>query len=105
MNQKERRAVARVDIDIRATLDTGASRSNCRLLNMCERGFLIEASDELPIGGSIALAVPLPPGPLIHCTVQIRHVNKGRLGALVMEISEDHRQRCLSYLAERRAAR
>jgi hypothetical protein len=94
-----------VDIDIRATLDKGSSRSNCRLLNMCEKGFLIEADGELPIGGSIALAVPLPPGGPIHCTVQIRHVNKGRLGALVMEISDDDRQRCLAYLGERRALR
>ena len=102
---KERRAAARVDIDINATLIRGETRTPCRLLNMCEKGFLIEADDELPLGGSIALAVPLPPGPVIHCTVQIRHVNRGRLGALVIEMSDADRERVLAYLKERRAQR
>ena len=105
MNPKERRTAARVDIDIQATLVSGETRSPCRLLNMCEKGFLIEADDELPHGGSLGLAVPLPPGPLIQCTVQVRHVNKGRLGALVIGISDDDRQRCCAYLAERRGGR
>ena len=83
----------------------GESRSDCRLLNMCEKGFLIEAEDALPVGGSMALAVPLPPDALIHCTVQIRHVNRQRLGALVIEISDDDRQRCDAYLTARRAQR
>jgi hypothetical protein len=72
---------------------------------MCEKGFLIESDDDLPLGGSIALVAPLPPGPDIHCTVQIRHVNKGRLGALVTEISDADRERCQAYLKERRASR
>ena len=105
MNQRERRVALRVDIDIMATLGTGESRSACRLLNMCEKGFLIEADDALPVGGNMALAVPLPPGALIHCIVEIRHVNKRRLGALVIEISDDDRQRCQAYLIERRALR
>ena len=93
-----------MDIDIRATLGTGERRSACRVLNMCEKGFLIEAEDALPVGGSIALAVPLAPDAVIRCTVQIRHVNRRRLGALVIEISDDDRQRCQAYLTARRAA-
>ena len=105
MNPRERRVALRVDIDIRAILGTGERQSACRLLNMCEKGFLIEAEDALPVGGSMALAVPLPPDALIHCIVQIRHVNRLRLGALVTEISDDDRQRCQAYLIERRAVR
>ena len=93
-----------MDIDIRATLGTGERRSGCRLLNMCEKGFLIEAEDALPVGGSITLSVPLAPDALIHCTVQIRHVNRRRLGALVTEISDVDRQRCHAYLTARRAS-
>ncbi|HEX2829785.1 MAG TPA: PilZ domain-containing protein [Burkholderiales bacterium] len=104
MRPSERRAAQRVDIDINATLVVGASRSPCRLRNMCEKGFLIEAEDSLPVGGHIELVVPFPPGEPIHCTVQIRHVNKGRLGALVTGIGDEERGRCLAYLAERRAA-
>ena len=94
-----------MDIDIRATLGTGESRSDCRLLNMCEKGFLIEAEDALPVGSSIALDVCLPPDTEIHCTVQIRHVNKVRLGALVTDISDDDRRRCHAYLMATRATR
>ena len=105
LKPKERRAAQRVDIDVEATLSAGETRSSCRLRNMCEKGFLIEAQGALPVGGQIELVVPFPPGEPIHCTVQIRHVNSGRLGALVTRISDDDRGRCLAYLAERRARR
>jgi hypothetical protein len=105
LNPKERRAAARVDIDIEATLGAGESSSPCRLLNMCDKGFLIEAEDDLPVGGTFALRVPLTPETVIQCTVQIRHVNRGRLGALVIEISDADRERCQAYLKERRAQR
>lgn len=105
MRPKERRAAARVDIDINATLVAGERKLDCRLRNMCERGFLIEAEDALPVGGHIQLIVPLPPGPFIRCTVEVRHVNKLRLGALVTTIADADRQRCLAYLSERRAGR
>ena len=102
---KERRAAARVDIDIPASLIADGRTSPCRALNICEKGFLIEAGAELPIGEHIELIVPLTSEAPVACTVQIRHVNKLRLGALVIDMSDEHRARCLDYLAERRAAK
>ena len=105
MRARERRAAARVDIDIRAAISNGDGTIDCRLLNMCERGFLIEADGLIRTGDQVGLAVPLEPEKVIRCTVQIRHVNAQRLGALVTEISDNDKERCLEFLRRRRSLR
>jgi hypothetical protein len=99
---KERRAAARVDIDIRGSLSNGARSIDCHLMNMCDRGFLIEADAQVESGANIDLVVPLAAEKVIRCTVQIRHVNARRLGALVTSISDADKALCSEFLRERR---
>lgn len=103
MLAKDRRTAARVDIDIQATLSNAEGTIDCRLLNMCERGFLIEADGHVRTGDHVGLAVPLEPDKVIRCTVQIRHVNAQRLGALVIDISDNDKACCLEFLRRSRS--
>jgi hypothetical protein len=72
---------------------------------MCGKGFLIESDRAVPIGHAVNLMVPLYPERTIRCTVQIRHVNAHRLGALITEISGEDQSVCSTFLRERKQAR
>jgi len=105
MSPVERRKERRLDVDIGAALLDGERTLPCRVLNMCSKGFLIESDTRLPVGQAVALRVPLYPGRAIDCTVQIRHVNAERLGALVTAISGEDRAICVRFLADGKRAR
>jgi hypothetical protein len=105
MSPAERRRERRLDVDISAALFDGPKVVPCRLLNMCSKGFLIESHSRLPVGQALDLAVPLYPSRTVRCTVQIRHVNAQRLGALIIAISSDDQLTCARFLRERKQAR
>jgi hypothetical protein len=105
MSPDERRRERRLDVDISAALFHGERVVACRVLNMCSKGFLIESHRQLPVGEAVHLTVPLYPARMIHCIVQIRHVNAERLGALITEISVEDQAVCAKFLAERKQAR
>jgi hypothetical protein len=72
---------------------------------MCSRGFLIRASEELPVGRVLALTCELYPECIIECTVQVRHVNRDCLGAKVVEMGDEQRILCRKFLEEQTAAK
>ena len=105
MSPTERRKERRLDVDVGATLFDGQTALPCRLLNMCSKGFLIGSDRRLPVGQAASLIVPLYPSRTIRCTVQIRHVNAERLGALITEISDEDQAVCSRFLKEKKQDR
>ena len=105
MSPAERRRERRLDVDIDATLIDGDTAVPCRLRNMCSKGFLIEADRRVPVGHAVALSVPLYASRTIRCTVQIRHVNAERMGALITGISGEDQSVCSAFLKEQKQAR
>ena len=101
----ERRAEQRVDVDLSGTLTFGETSCVCSIRNICRRGFLFEAMTGLPRGQVVQLAVHLYPDTLINCTVEIKHVNAQRLGAMVLEMADHDRVVCQQFMAEQRALR
>ena len=73
--------------------------------NIGSKGFLIEAKTGLPRGQVVQLAVRLYPDKLVKCTVQIKHVNAQRLGAMVLDMADGDRAVCQQFMAEQRALR
>ena len=105
MSPAERRRERRLDVDIAAALLDGGRTLACRLVNMCSKGFLIESDQQVPVGHAVSLLVPLYPSHTVECTVQIRHVNAARLGALVTSISPFDKSICARFLRDRKRAR
>ena len=101
----ERRAEQRVDVDLSGTLTFGETSSVCSIRNICSKGFLFEAMTGLPRGEVVQLAVRLYPDKLVKCTVQIKHVNAQRLGAMVLDMADYDRAVCQQFMAEQRALR
>jgi len=104
MRQPERRAEPRVATNFPGTLTIGDTSVPCVIQNMCNRGFLIKNSRELPVGASLHLSCELYPAQLVECTVQVRHVNAGSLGARVIEMSDEAKALCRRFLEEQRTA-
>ena len=101
----ERRAEQRVDVNLSGTLTSGENSSVCSIRNICSKGFLIEANTGLRSGQVVQLDVRLYPDKLVTCTVQIKHVNAQRLGAMVLEIADGDRVVCQQFIAEQLALR
>ena len=101
----ERRAEQRVDVDLTGTLTFGETSSVCSIRNICSRGFLIEAKTGLPRGQVVQLTVRLYPDKLVNCTVEIKHVNAQRLGAMVLDMPDGDQVVCRQFIAEQRALR
>ena len=101
MSPAERRRERRLDVDLAAALLDEGRTVSCRLVNMCSKGFLIEADHMLPVGHAVTLLVSLYPAHTVQCTVQIRHVNATRVGALVLAISGADQSICSRFLQER----
>ena len=100
MNRPELRAEERVPVCFSGTLRLGEATTECVVQNMCSRGFLIKADRQLPVGKVVYFTCELYPGRVVQCTVQVRHINAGCLGAKVTEMSEGDAALCRQYIAE-----
>lgn len=99
----EKRAEERIDVDLEATLTSGGTSRNCRILNICSNGFLLEASQHIGIGEVAELRACLTPGQAVTCTVEIKHVNAHRRGAMVVGMSDADTKRYRRFIEEERA--
>lgn len=104
MKKSDQRAEPRIAVTCYGTLTVGDKTTPCEIQNMCSRGFLIKAEDELPVGQNIHLRCELYPHCLVECTVEVRHVNRRCLGARVVEISADGQIACRRFVEEQRLA-
>ena len=102
MDKGELRAEPRVAVSFEGTLKEGDRATRCLIQNMCSRGFLIQAANDLPVGYELELICHFPPD--ITCKVQVRHVNREVLGARVIDVSEEGHAFLNRYLDEQREA-
>jgi len=99
----ERRAEQRIDVHLEATLISGDVARPCLILNVCKNGFLLKADKDLAVGEVVQLNVNLRPQQAITCTVQIKHVNADRRGAMVLEMSDAERAVYRTFIEEERS--
>jgi hypothetical protein len=103
MQKTEQRSEPRVPVNYNAMLTVDGVSTPCVVQNMCSRGFLIRHSSGLPVGQSLHLKCDLYPTRSVECTVEVRHINRRVLGALVTQMSDEDRRVCLRFLEEHRA--
>jgi hypothetical protein len=100
----ERRAEQRIDVDLAATLTSGGASRDCRIVNICSNGFLLEADQHIGVGEVAELRACLMPDQAITCTVEIKHVNAYRRGAMVLRMSDADMKRYRRFIEEERAS-
>ena len=99
----ERRAEERIDVNLEGTVISGEVSRRCLILNICNNGFLLKADKDLAVGEVVQLNVNLRPDQAITCTVQIKHVNADRRGAMVLDMSDAARTTYRTFVDEERA--
>jgi hypothetical protein len=100
----ERRTEQRIDVDLSATLTADGTSRTCRILNICSNGFLLEAEQHIGVGEIVELRACLTPDQAITCTVQIKHVNASRRGAMVLRMGDADMSRYRRFIEEERAS-
>jgi hypothetical protein len=74
------------------------------ILNVCSNGFLLQADQNVSIGEVAELKVSLYPRQPIMRTVQIKHVNADRWGAMVIGMNEADREVYRAFVRAERAS-
>lgn len=72
----------------RALLQYDNASVPCLIENVSSTGFLLACLDDLPVGQVLTLSSDLAPGKPIRCTIEVKHVADGSVGASVVEIDE-----------------
>ena len=100
----ERRIEQRIDVNLRGTISFNGLSRDCLISNVCSNGFLLQADQKIQIGEVAELRVSLYDSPPITCTVQIKHVNADRRGAMVIDMSEADRKVYRAFVQTERAS-
>jgi hypothetical protein len=82
----------RLSSSLTATLVEGNSSMNCKIVNMSERGVLLDAVNQLHSGKTVQLELQLSSGDCITCDARVLHVHGplagAKLGALTPEMAK-----------------
>ena len=72
----------------------------CEVLDLTDKGMLIEARCTASIGDELQLEFPLTPTTLLRCTITVTHVAPPHLGARISSISTDHQKALSRFIDE-----
>jgi PilZ domain len=84
---RERRNEPRIELTRRATLLVGAASVPCLLQNCSGKGFFIVSNHQFLIGQFLELKCELYPGKILHCRVEVRHIDETCVGTKIVSIS------------------
>ncbi len=90
MDQK--RGLFRLSIKRTGRLIQGTDVTPCEVLDLTDKGMLIEAPCVVSVGDELLLEFPLTTTTLLQCTIQVTHVTPPQLGARIVAISSEHQQ-------------
>ena len=90
VNMKQNRGLFRLSIQRAGRLIRGDQSVPCEVLDLTEKGMLIQAADSRAItGDQLNLEFELTPTLTIHCTIVVTHAAPPHLGARITDISPE----------------
>jgi len=93
-----KRKASRVEVGRAGRLQRGALSVPCRVLDISEDGVRIESRLFVKKGDTLHLVIELERGGLLTCEVEVVHVRSPRLGAKIISISAQDRERLSTIL-------
>ncbi len=90
MDQK--RGLFRLSIKRTGRLIQGTAVAPCEVLDLTDKGMLLETHCVVSVGDQLLLEFPLTTITLLECTIQVTHVAPPRLGARIVAMSSEHEQ-------------
>ena len=103
MDQK--RGLFRLSIKRTGRLLRGTDVTPCEVLDLTDKGMLIEAPCAVSVGDELLLEFPLTTMSSLQCTIQVTHVASPQLGARIVAISSQHQQSLSRFIDELLAVR
>ena len=98
MDQK--RGLFRLSIKRTGRLIKGTDATPCEVLDLTDKGMLIEAGCAVSVEDELLLEFPLTTTTLLQCTIHVTHVAAPQLGARIVAISSEHRQALSRFIEE-----
>jgi|GEM_PF-215265 len=90
VNMKQNRGLFRLSIQRAGRLIRGDQSIPCDVLDLTEKGMLIQAADSSAVtGDQLNLEFELTPALTIHCTIVVTHAAPSHLGARITDISPE----------------
>lgn len=96
-----KRKSSRVEVGRAGRLQRGALSAPCRVLDVSEAGVRIESRLFVKHGDVLHLVIELERGNTLTCGLQVVYVRAPRLGAKIISISPEDRERLSHILDER----
>jgi hypothetical protein len=87
--KRERREERRVKLSRRAALLVGAGSVPCLLQDFSSKGFFIISNRTFSIGQVLDLKCELYPKKILHCRVEVKHIDDTCVGTKIVHISKD----------------
>jgi hypothetical protein len=98
MDQK--RGLFRLSIKRTGRLIQGTEVTPCDVLDLTDKGMLIEAPCVVSVGDERLLEFPLSTTTQLQCTIHVTHVAPPQLGARIVAISSEHQQSLSRFIDE-----
>jgi hypothetical protein len=98
MDQK--RGLFRLSIKRTGRLTQGTDVTPCQVLDLTDKGMLIEAPWLVSVGDELLLEFSLTMTTLLQCTIQVTHVAPPQFGARIAAISSEHQQSLSQFIDE-----
>lgn len=98
MDQK--RGLFRLSIKRTGRLIHGPDVVPCEVLDLTDKGMLIQADCSVSAGDERQLEFSLTPSALLQCTIHVTHVTPPHLGARIASISPEHQQSLSRFIDE-----
>jgi hypothetical protein len=89
---EQKRGLFRLSIKRTGRLIRGTDVTPCEVLDLTDKGMLIEAPCAVSVGDELLLEFPLTTITLLQCTIHVTHVAPPQLGARIVAISSEHQQ-------------
>ena len=96
-----RRKASRVEVGRAGRLQRGSLSAPCRVLDVSEAGVRLESRLFVKNGDALQLVIELDRGRTLTCRLQVVYVRAPRLGARIVSISPEDKERLSHILDDR----
>jgi hypothetical protein len=97
-NMGFKRKHSRVDVGRAGRLQRGALSAPCKVLDVSESGVHLESRLFVKSGDMLQLMIEFEQGKTLTCELQVVHVRSPRVGAKIISITPENRERLIHIL-------
>lgn len=91
----------RAEANCTGRLERGALSVPCRVVDISEDGVRLDSRMLVKVGDAVQLVIEVAPEKVVTCQLQVVYVQSPRLGAKIVSISQEDKERLTQFLDDR----